>query len=61
MAVLYDLAMRGNMRRIQVQATRIAETGERFRPFARKLRQLAKGFEEGAILALVEQYMGKDK
>jgi hypothetical protein len=30
-------------------------------PFARKLRELAKGFEERQILALVVQYTEKDK
>ena len=61
MAVLYDLAMRGNMRRIQERATYLEELDERFIPFASRLRQLAKEFEAQAILALIEQHMGEDK
>ena len=34
---------------------------EQYVPFARRLRELAKGFEERAVLALVERYMEKDR
>ena len=56
MDVLLDLARRGNLRAIQERAARIATLGEQYVPFARKLRELAKSFEEQELLALVERY-----
>jgi CheY-like chemotaxis protein len=61
MEVLFDLAMRGDMRGIQKRMTHLEQMDERFRPFADKLRQLAKGFESKAILAMVKQYMEEDQ
>jgi hypothetical protein len=49
------------MRGIRERAAHIETLGEPYAPFARKLRELAKGFEERAILALVEQYIGENK
>jgi signal transduction histidine kinase/ligand-binding sensor domain-containing protein/DNA-binding response OmpR family regulator len=61
MEVLHLLALRGDMRGIRERAAHIETLGEPYAPFARKLRELAKGFEERAILALVEQYIGENK
>ncbi|MCP4605105.1 MAG: response regulator [Proteobacteria bacterium] len=55
--ILFDLAMRGNMHRICKRADQIVQTDERYRPFGEKLRQLARGFQDKAILALIEQSM----
>lgn len=33
------------------------DAGEQYAPFARKLRELAKGFEERERMAVVEQYI----
>jgi PAS domain S-box-containing protein len=59
-AILYDLARRGNMRGLQEQAAHIETLGEPYLPFARKLHELAAGFEEREILALVRQYMEQE-
>jgi CheY-like chemotaxis protein len=61
MEVLLDLALRGNLRAIRERAAHIETLGEPYVPFARKLRELAKGFEERDLLALVEQHMEGDK
>lgn len=55
--VLYDLALRGHMRGIQKRAIEIEKTDPELRPFALKLGQLAKGYEERKIRALIEQYL----
>jgi signal transduction histidine kinase/DNA-binding NarL/FixJ family response regulator len=57
MDILYDLAMRGNMRRLRERADYLEQLDKKFIPFACKLRQLARNFEDEQILALVEQYM----
>lgn len=55
--VLYDLALRGHMRGIQKRAIEIEKIDPELRPFALKLGQLAKGYEERKIRALIEQYL----
>jgi PAS domain S-box-containing protein len=57
LAILLDLARRGDMRGIRERATHIERMGEQYLPFASNLRELAQGFEERRILALVVQYM----
>jgi CheY-like chemotaxis protein len=57
LAILLDLARRGNIRGIRERATHIETLGEQYVPFADKLRKLARGFEERDILALVKQYV----
>ncbi|MDM8551370.1 AAA family ATPase [Desulfobacterales bacterium HSG2] len=59
-AVLYDLAMMGNIKGIRERADHLEALGEAFIPFARKLRKMARSFEIEAILALVEQYADKE-
>jgi len=54
--ILYELALMGKMRRIQEQATRLEELDEKYIPFAHKLQELAKEFEDEQILALLEEY-----
>ncbi|MEM7029936.1 MAG: GAF domain-containing protein [Chloroflexota bacterium] len=56
MATLYELAVYGNMRRIQEQADHIVSLGQQYAPFAHQLRILANEFEEEKILSLVKQY-----
>jgi CheY-like chemotaxis protein len=60
MEILLDLARRGNMRAIREYAAHIETLGEPYAPFAHKLRELAKGFEERQIRALVERYMEEE-
>jgi CheY-like chemotaxis protein len=57
MEVLHDLARRGDMRAIQERAAHIETLGEQYVSFARKLHELAKGFEERELMALVVQHM----
>jgi CheY-like chemotaxis protein len=59
LAILHDLALRGDMRGIREQAAHIETLGEQYAPFARKLHELAKSFEEGQIRTLIEQYVEK--
>ena len=56
LAVLLDLAMRGNLRGIAEQATRLEALNEQWIPFATHLRQLAKGFKGKQILEFLKQY-----
>ncbi|MEW5959750.1 MAG: ATP-binding protein [Chloroflexota bacterium] len=56
-AVLFDLAMRGEILRLRQRAAQIAQMGQEFKPFTNLLEQLAKDYEEDQILKLVKQYM----
>jgi PAS domain S-box-containing protein len=53
--VLHELAISGNMRRIKEQAKHIEQLDEKYIPFAHKVLNLAKNFEDEKILALVEE------
>lgn len=56
-AILFDLAMRGNVRKIVKQADELEQSDERYAPFSTELRHLAKTFQMKEIRELVEQYM----
>ena len=56
---LHHWARMGNMQEILRWADYVAKLDERYRPFADKLSQLAKGYRSKAILSLVGQYMEK--
>jgi CheY-like chemotaxis protein len=58
--VLLDLALQGDMQIIQERAAHLEQMDERFSPFAGKLRQLAKSFDERAILTLIKQYVEQE-
>ncbi|NQE32587.1 hybrid sensor histidine kinase/response regulator [Microcoleus asticus] len=55
-AVLFNLAMMGDLRGIAEQATKLEQLNEQWVPFATHLRQLAKGFEEQQILEFIKKY-----
>ncbi|HEY9606889.1 MAG TPA: PAS domain S-box protein [Allocoleopsis sp.] len=57
LSALYELAMMGDIRGIQEHANRLEQLNEQFVPFAKQLRQLAKGFQEKQILEFVKKYM----
>ena len=59
-AVLYQLARKGNMQDIVQRAHYLSELDERYRPFAEQLSLLAKGYRSKAILSLVAQYMDRE-
>jgi len=53
---LYKLARMGNMRRIKEQALQLEAIDPKYRPFASKLQELAKGFKGKQILAFIEDF-----
>ena len=55
-AVLSDLAMRGDLKGIIDRADRLEAFDKQWVPFATHLRQLAKNFEDEQILEFVTQY-----
>jgi CheY-like chemotaxis protein len=57
---LYQLALLGDMRKIQAWAARLAED-DAYRSFARKLSEMAGSFRTKAVLALVERYLAQDE
>ncbi|MBI1878382.1 MAG: response regulator [Chloroflexi bacterium] len=60
LAVLYKLARLEDMRHIRAKAADLETLGEQFMPFARKLRELAQGYQAKATLALIEQYLDRE-
>jgi len=61
MEELYQLAMMGDMLKIEAWAADLPARNGRYRNFAAKLQELARGFKANAILALVEHYRGERK
>jgi len=57
LTALYELAMRGDIGGICEQAKRLEQLDEQFAPFAQRLSQLAKDFQEKQILELVKKYI----
>ncbi|MEG3840592.1 AAA family ATPase [Microcoleus sp. herbarium14] len=55
-AVLFELAMRGDLGEIQKQAEKLTKLDVKYVSFARHLNQLVKNFDEAKILEFVEQY-----
>ncbi len=53
---LYELVMKGNFKGIIKQAALIAQMDEKYIPFVKKLHQLAKGFQDQDILALIQSH-----
>jgi signal transduction histidine kinase/DNA-binding NarL/FixJ family response regulator len=58
---LYQTAMRGIMSEIRKQMDEIEQLDAKYAPFALKVRELARGFEDEQIVALVEEYLSKDE
>ncbi len=54
---LLELARLGDMRGIRDQANRIQERDSQYRPFAQQLQNLARSYEEKAVLDMVEHYL----
>lgn len=55
--ILYELAMLGSMRKICDRADYLEELHPQYRPFAHHLKELAQGFQEKAIITLIEQHL----
>jgi PAS domain S-box-containing protein len=57
LAVLFEFAKIGDILNIKKRIDHLEQLDKTFLPFARKIRQLAKGFEMNAIKTLIRQYM----
>jgi hypothetical protein len=57
LAILFDLAMKGNLTGLEKRAADLEQRDPRLRPFGQKLRQLAHAFEEDELIAFVAPYM----
>ncbi len=55
-AILLDLAMRGDLRSIAQRAAKLEELDEKLLPFSTHLRQLAKEFKGKQIVDFIKQY-----
>ncbi|MBU7585639.1 MAG: AAA family ATPase [Nostoc sp. TH1S01] len=56
LAILLDLAMRGDLRSIAERTQKLQEQSEELQPFATRLYQLAKGFKGKQILEFLQKY-----
>ncbi|MCP4941480.1 MAG: response regulator [Planctomycetaceae bacterium] len=55
--ILYELAMFGNMDLIRERTRHLEELDWKYRPFAKRLHELAAALEDERIVAFIEQYM----
>lgn len=60
MMALHQFALLGSMRDIVRHADYLVNLDRRYENFAAQLRRLATGYESQALLALIEQHMGRD-
>jgi CheY-like chemotaxis protein len=60
MRILYELALRGNMREIREYTEHLLSLGETYCPFAEKLRQMTDQFRSKAILAMIKQHLNRE-
>ncbi|MEG4629433.1 PAS domain S-box protein [Microcoleus sp. AR_TQ3_B6] len=56
MEILYELAMKGNFREIVQQAVLLEQLDPKYIPFAKRLHQMAKDFQDEEILAFIQSY-----
>ncbi|MEG4107874.1 PAS domain S-box protein [Microcoleus sp. S13_C5] len=56
MEMLYELAMKGNFLEIVKQAVLLEEIDPKYIPFAKRLHQMAKDFQDEEILTFIESY-----
>ncbi|MCW6053552.1 PAS domain S-box protein [Lyngbya sp. CCAP 1446/10] len=56
MEILYELAMKGNFLEIVKQAVLLEEIDPKYIPFAKKLHQMAKDFQDEEILTFIHSY-----
>lgn len=57
---LYELAMLGSMKKIRERASYLKLLNPKYFPLAEKLEELAEGFQEKAIVNLIEQFLFKN-
>jgi CheY-like chemotaxis protein len=58
--IVYELAMVGKMRRIREHADQLETQDPTYAPFARRLRELVRDFDDARILKLVQHYMEEE-
>ncbi|MEG4488350.1 PAS domain S-box protein [Microcoleus sp. D2_18a_B4] len=56
MEMLYELAMKGNFLEIVKQAVLLEELDPQYIPFAKRLHQMAKDFQDEELLTFIESY-----
>ncbi|MEG4838223.1 PAS domain S-box protein [Microcoleus sp. B9-D4] len=56
MEMLYELAMKGNFLEIVKQAVLLEEIDPKYIPFAKRLHQMAKDFQDEEILTFIQSY-----
>jgi len=56
MEILYELAMKGNFREIVQQAVLLEQIDPKYIPFAKRLHQMAKDFQDEEILRFIQSY-----
>jgi hypothetical protein len=56
LAILLDLAMKGEIRALKRRVSHLEQLDDKFKPFARKLSQYVKKYDEVQILALIGRY-----
>jgi CheY-like chemotaxis protein len=56
LALLFDLAMKGRVKTLLEEVERIEQLDDKFVPFVKELRQLAKNFQIKKIRAFIKQY-----
>jgi len=61
MESLRDLAKAGNMRAIRERAESLAARDARYRPFADKITQLARGYQSKALLHMMEKHVARQQ
>jgi signal transduction histidine kinase/DNA-binding NarL/FixJ family response regulator len=61
METLRDLAKAGNMRAISGKAEWLATSDARYRPFADKITQLARGYQSRALLHMMEKHVARQQ
>ncbi len=54
--ILYDLAMKGELLRLKQYSFQLEKRGDEYKPFARRLRELAEAFDEDQIMVLIKKY-----
>jgi signal transduction histidine kinase/ActR/RegA family two-component response regulator len=61
MKSLRDLAKTGNMRAISEKAESLATSDARYRPFADKITELARGYQSRALLHMMEKHVARQQ
>jgi len=61
LVALFELAQLGDILAVQARAARLAEDNVHWRPFARRLTQLAGQFELEQVLTLLARYLPHDR